>query len=58
MRPMTSRRFTSAYHAELRGRGVRHFQENRADYASDTAAYKTIGPKLGCSLGCLRALCQ
>ena len=55
---MTSKRFTPAYHAELRGRGVRHFQENRADYASDTAAYKTIGPKLGCSLGCLRALCQ
>ncbi len=44
---MTKQRFTPAYPAELRERGVRLFRENRADYASDTAAYKAIAPKLG-----------
>ncbi len=46
---MTKRRFTPAYPAELRERGVRLFRENRADYTSDTAAYRAIAPKLGCS---------
>lgn len=55
---MTSRRFTPAYPAELRERGVRLFRENRADYASDTAAYKAIAPKLGCSPDSLRVWCQ
>ena len=46
---MSKQRFPPAYPAELRERGVRLFRENRADYASDTAAYKAIAPKLGCS---------
>ena len=45
---MTKQRFTPAYPAELRDRGVRLFRESRGDYASDTAAYKAIAPKLGC----------
>jgi transposase-like protein len=55
---MTSRRFTPAYPAEQRERGVRLFRENRADYTSDTAAYKAIAPKLGCSPDSLRVWCQ
>ncbi|MEW9920476.1 transposase [Marimonas sp. MJW-29] len=55
---MTKRRFTPAYPAELRERGVRLFRENRADYTSDTAAYRAIAPKLGCSPDSLRAWCQ
>lgn len=55
---MTKRRFTPAYPAELRERGVRLFRENRADYSSDTAAYRAIAPKLGCSPDSLRAWCQ
>jgi transposase-like protein len=51
---MTKRRFTPAYPAEHRERGVRLFRENRADYTSDTAAYRAIAPKLGCSPGLLR----
>ncbi len=39
---MTKQRFTPAYRAELRERGVRLFGENRADYSSDTAACKAI----------------
>ena len=41
---MTKRRFTPGYPAELRERGVRLFQENRADYSSDSAAYRAIAP--------------
>lgn len=52
--PMTKQRFTPAYPAELRERGVQPFRENRAGYASDTAADKTIAPKLGCSPDSLR----
>nr|WP_087205762.1 IS3 family transposase [Yoonia vestfoldensis] len=55
---MTKNRHTPAYPAELRERGVRLFRENRADYASDTAAYKAIAPKLGCSPDSLRVWCQ
>ena len=51
---MTKQRFTPAYPAELRERGVRLFRENRGDYASDSAAYKAIAPKLGCSPDSLR----
>jgi len=55
---MTKQRFTPAYPAELRERGVRLFREHRGDYASDTAAYKAIAPKLGCSPDSLRVWCQ
>ncbi len=55
---MTKRRFTPAYPAEFRERGVRLFREGRADYASDTAACRAIAPKLGCSPDSLRARCQ
>jgi len=43
---MTKNRHTPAYPAELRERGVRMFRENRADYSSDTAAYKAIARSL------------
>ena len=55
---MTKPSFTPAYPAELRERGVRLFRENRGDNASDTAAYKAIAPKLGCSPDSLRVWCQ
>lgn len=55
---MTKQSFTPAYPAELRERGVRLFRENRGDYASDSAAYKAIAPKLGCSPDSLRVWCQ
>jgi transposase-like protein len=55
---MTKRRITPAYPAELRERGVRLFQENRAGYASDTAACKAIAQKLGCSPDSLRVWCK
>ena len=55
---MTKQRFTPAYPAELRVRGVRLFRESRGDYASDTAAYKAMAPKLGCSPDSLRVWCQ
>ena len=55
---MTKKRFTPAYPAELCERGVRMFRENRADYSSDSAAYRAIAPKLGCSPDSLRVWCQ
>ena len=55
---MTKKRSTPAYPAELRERGVRLFRENRADYSSDSAAYRAIAPKLGCSPDSLRVWCQ
>lgn len=55
---MTKKRYTPAYPAELRTRGVRLFQGNRAGYASDTAAYRAIASKLGCSADSLRVWCQ
>ena len=55
---MTKKRFTPAYPAKLRERGVRLFRENRADYSSDSAAYRAIAPKLGCSPDSLRVWCQ
>ena len=41
---MTKQRFTPAYPAELRERGVRLFREHRADYASDTAVPPVSAP--------------
>ena len=55
---MTKQKYVPAYPAELRERGVRLFRENRADHASDTAAFKAIASKLGCSPDTLRAWCQ
>ncbi|MCH2075442.1 MAG: transposase [Rhodobacteraceae bacterium] len=55
---MSKRRFTPAHPAELRERDVRLFQENRANYTSDSAAYRAIAPKLGCSPDSLRVWCQ
>ena len=55
---MTQRKHTPSYTAEFRARGVRLFNENRADYASDNAAYRVIAPKLGCSPDSLRAWCR
>jgi transposase len=54
MNRMTKHRFTPAYPAEHRERGVRLFRENRAGYANDTAAFRAITPKLGCSPDSLR----
>jgi transposase-like protein len=58
MNHMTKHRFTPAYPAELRERGVRLFRENRAGYANDTAAFRAIAPKLGCSPDSLRIWCR
>lgn len=55
---MKKRSHTPAYPAELRERGVRLFQENRVNYSSESAAYKVISPKLGCSPDSLRVWCQ
>jgi transposase len=55
---MTQRKPTPSYTAEFRTRGVRLFNENRADYATDNAAYQAIAAKLGCSHDSLRAWCQ
>jgi transposase len=55
---MTQKKHTPSYTAEFRARGVRLFKENRANYASDNAAYKAFAPKLGCSPDSLRAWCQ
>ena len=58
MSPVSNPRFTPAYPAGLRDRGVRPFRENRAGYTSDTAADRAIAPKLGCSPDSLRVGCQ
>jgi transposase len=55
---MTQRKHTPSCTAEFRARGVRLFKENRADNASDNAAYRAIAPKLGCSPDSLRAWYQ
>lgn len=55
---MTQRKSTPSYTAEFRARGVRLFKENRAEYASDNAAYLAIAPKLGCSPDSLRSWCR
>ena len=55
---MTKSPHTPVYPAELRERGVRLFRENRVNYSSDSAAFKAIAPKLGCSPDSLRVWCQ
>ena len=55
---MSKRTCTPTYPAELRERGVRLFQEHRGEYRSDSAAYRAIAPKLGCSPDSLRVWCQ
>lgn len=55
---MTTQRFTPAYPAELRERGVRLFRDHRGEYVSDNAACRAIAPKLGCSPDRLRVWCQ
>ena len=55
---MTQRKPTPTYTPEFRARGVRLFNENRANYASDNAAYRAIASKLGCSPDSLRVWCQ
>ncbi len=55
---MTEKKRTPIYSAEFRERGVRLFREQRAEYASDNAAYLAIAPKLGCSPDSLRAWCR
>ena len=55
---MTQRKPTPSYTAEFRACGVRLFKENRAEYASDNAAYLAIAPKLGCSPDSLRSWCR
>ena len=54
---MTKKNPPPKYAAEFRDRGVRLYREQRADYASDNAAYKAIASKLGCSPDTLRAWC-
>ncbi|PHQ95149.1 MAG: hypothetical protein COB40_10845 [Marinosulfonomonas sp.] len=46
---MTQQKHTPTYTAEFCERGVRLFKENRTNYPSNNAAYKTIASKLGCS---------
>lgn len=51
---MTQKKKHPTYTPEFRERGVRLFREHRPDYASNNAAYKAIGSKLGCSGDTLR----
>ena len=46
---------SSRYTPEFRERGVRLFNEQRSNYASDNAAYSAIASKLGCNRDTLRA---
>ena len=55
---MTHKKYTPQYSAEFRARGIRLYQEHRADYCSDNAAYCAIGGKLGCSPDSPRNWCQ
>lgn len=55
---MTDRKPIPSYSTEFRERGVRLFNEHRAEYSSDNAAYKAIASKLGCSPDSLRAWCR
>ncbi len=54
---MTNQKHTPKYTAEFRECGVRLYREQRSDYASDNAAYRAIGGKLGCSPDSLRSWC-
>jgi len=55
---MTDKKHTPSYTAEFRTRGVRLFREHRSDYSSDSAAYRAIASKLGCSSFSLRDWCR
>ena len=55
---MTKKRFTPVHPAERRERGVQLFRGNRADYASDSAAYRETAPELGCSPDSFQIWCQ
>ena len=55
---MTDKKHTPSYTAEFRARGVRLFREHRSDYSSDSAAYRAIASKLGCSSFSLRDWCR
>ena len=54
---MKQKKHTPRHSPEFRTRGVRLFNDHRADYASNNAAYKAIASKLGCSSDSLRAWC-
>ena len=54
---MTQGKYTPRYSSEFRSRGVRLYQQQRAEYSSDNAAYKAIAGKLGCSHDSLRVWC-
>ena len=54
---MAEARSTPRHPAELRVRGVRLVNENRANCSSDSAAYRSIAAKLGCSPSALRGWC-
>lgn len=51
---MTQKQTKPKYTAEFRERGVRLYQEQRPEYASDNAAYKAISSKLRCNSDTLR----
>lgn len=55
---MTDKKHTPSYTAEFRARGVRLFREHRSDYSSDSAAFRAIASKLGCSSFSLRDWCR
>ena len=55
---MTDKKHTTSYTAEFRARGVRLFREHRSEYSSDSAAYRAIASKLGCSSFSLRDWCR
>ena len=55
---MTDKKHTPSYTAEFRARGVRLFREHRSDYSSNSAAYRAIASKLGCSSFSLRDWCR
>lgn len=51
---MTSKS-ANRYPAELRERAVRMLLEQRSEYKSEHAAFKSIAPKIGCNPDTLRA---
>jgi transposase len=46
---MTDKTYKPAYTAEFRERAIRLFREHRSEYPSDSAAYRALADKLGCS---------
>ena len=55
---MTEKKIKPRYTAEFRARGVRLYQEQRPENASDNAAYLAISSKLGCNSDTLRTWVQ